>query len=251
MGAPLSTTHAVRWTPERIAWFRAYVPGHTEPEISAEHERVYGTPLTAGQIGNAKTKFGVRSGTHGGRFEKGHTPHNKGKTWADYGTPEGHARSRETCFRAGNLSGYAAQHEQPVGAERVNRDGYVEVKVAEGLQAKPNKNFRMKHHVVYEQAHGPIPDGCNIVFADRDKSNFDLDNLVCVPKALWSVIQRSGWAYHDRASLEACITMARLRREAYKLKCHPRRCKKCGAVFKPRHPNHRTCDACFAARLES
>jgi len=58
------------WTPERVEWFRAYVPGHTESEISAEHERLFGAPLSEGQIGNAKTKLGVRSGTHGARFEK-------------------------------------------------------------------------------------------------------------------------------------------------------------------------------------
>ena len=61
----------IKWTPERIAWFVKYVPGHSEREISAEHERLFGFPLTESQIGNAKTRFHVRSGTFGGRFEKG------------------------------------------------------------------------------------------------------------------------------------------------------------------------------------
>ena len=239
------------WPPEKVAWFCAFVPGHSESEISAEHERMFGTPLSEAQIGNAKAKLGVRSGTHGGRFEKGHTPHNKGKTWADYGAPEGHARSRETCFRAGNLSGYAAQHEQPVGAERVNRDGYVEVKVAEDPQAKPNKNFRMKHHVVYEQAHGPIPDGCNIVFADRDRRNFDPANLVAVPRKLWSTIAKRKLAYHDADSLRAAMAVAELDQAAHAARCAPRACRRCGAEFEPRYPHQRTCDACLAARLES
>ena len=245
MGAPLATTHAVRWTPERIAWFREFVPGHTEGEISAEHERVFGTPLTEGQIGNAKTKLGVRSGTHGGRFEKGSVPFNKGKTWDEYVSPEGQARSRATCFKAGELNGFAAQREQPIGAERVSKDGYVEVKVAEGLQDRPNGNFRMKHHVVYEQAHGAIPDGCNVVFADGDRRNFDPDNLVAVPRRLWSAICCRGIPYWDAGSLRAAMAKAELDSAVHAAECAPRACRACGREFRARYPRQRTCDACL------
>ena len=69
------------WTDERDEWFRAFVPGHTEREISAEHERLWGFPLTESQIANRKVKLGVKSGTVGGRFVKGQVPPNKGKTW--------------------------------------------------------------------------------------------------------------------------------------------------------------------------
>ena len=237
------------WTSERVEWFRAFVPGHTEPEISAEHERLFGAPLSEGQIGNAKTKLGVRSGTHGGRFEKGQTPHNKGKTWAEYVSPEGQARSRATCFRKGEVRGAALKREQPVGSERVSKDGYVEVKVSEGLQSRPNCNFRPKHHIVWEQANGyPVPPHTMIVFADHDKQNFDPPNLVAVPRSLWSVISRQGWAYRDRESLEACVALAKLSRKVYEARLHPRLCKACGGEFKPRFPHQRTCDACLKNR---
>lgn len=248
MGAPLSTTHAVRWTPERIAWFRAYVPGHTEPEISAEHERVFGTPLSEAQIGNAKTKLGVKSGTHGGRFEKGIAPFNKGKKWDEYVSPEGQERSRATCFKKGEVHGYAAQREQPVGTERVNRDGYVEVKVAEGLQERPNSNFRLKHRLVYEQAYGSIPRGCNVVFADGDRRNFDPGNLVAVPRSLWSIICRRHIDFWDAESLQVAMNVARLDRATYEARCRPRLCMRCGAEFAARYPHQRTCDACLGAR---
>ena len=75
----------VFWTPERVEWFKEFVPGHEEREISAEHERIFGTPLSEAQIGNAKAKYGVKSGTKGGCFKKGFTPHNKGKTWDELG----------------------------------------------------------------------------------------------------------------------------------------------------------------------
>lgn len=248
------------WTPDRIAWFREFVPGHSQAEISAEHERIYGEPLRRAQIAGAKQEFGVKSGTVGYRFDRGHEPWNKGKTWDEIGwTDEARARCATTQFKSGEVH-VAPSRERPIGYEREGEDGYVYVKVRDsridGIQRQRkgsyNENYRLKHHVVWEEANGqPVPPHTMIVFADRDTHNFDPDNLVAVPRSLRGIIAREGWAYHDRASLEACITMARLRREAYKLKCHPRRCKKCGAVFQPRHPNHRTCDACLAARRES
>lgn len=238
------------WPHEKVEWFRSFVPGHTESEISAEHERLYGTPLSETQIGNAKTKFGVKSGTHGGRFEKGHVPANKGKTWDEFMSPESQEASRRTCFKKGQVSGIAKERMKPVGYERVDaKDGYIYVKVKDTPQAQVpgsfNDNFRLKHHVAYEQAYGPIPSGSNIVFADGDKRNFDPKNLVAVPRPLWSVISRQGWAYHDRESLEACVALAQLSRKVYEARLHPRNCKRCGSEFKPRYPHQRTCDKCL------
>ena len=233
------------WTPEKVAWFRAFVPGHSVSEISAEHARVYGEPLGETQVKNAKVRFGVRSGTVGGRYEKGAVPFNKGKTWDEFGTPEGHERSRATCFKKGQLAGIARERLKPVGYERVDPDGYVWVKVKDTSQETLNDNFRPKHHVVYEQAHGPIPDGCNVVFADRDRRNFDPDNLVAVPRELWSVISRRKLAYHDAESLRACMAVAALDKAVYAARCRPRRCKVCGGEFRPRFARQRTCDGCL------
>lgn len=217
------------WTKEKEDWFRSFVPGHTEPEISAEHERIYGTPLTEGQIGNAKAKFGVKSGTHGGRFEKGHATHNKGKTWDEIGfSPELQAKIRETTFKKGEVRDIRPGWMKPIGYERVNVDGYVEVKVRDsrisGMQSKEpgkfNCNYRFKHHVVWEEANGkPVPPGTRIVFADHDKRNFDPDNLVAVPVSEWRTIQLQHIPYRDRESLKTAVLMAKLataRRKAMK-----------------------------------
>ena len=229
------------WTQDKIEWFKSYVPGHTEQEISAEHERLYGEPLSEGQIGNSKTRFGVKSGTHGGRFQKG-----------DGGfTSEEHRRKfmeagKATRFKKGIMPSNAL--DKPIGTERIDsKDGYLYVKIAE-RKTNPKSahdNWKPKHHLVYEQAHGSIPSGCNVVFADHDKTNFDPDNLVAVPRGLWGVIAHEGWTYNDRESLEACIALAMLKRAVYVKQCHPRYCKKCGNEFTPRYPHQRTCDSCL------
>ena len=210
----------MEWTDERARWFVSFVPGHTESEISAEHERLFGEPLTEGQIGNAKTRYGVRSGTNGGRFAKGHVPSNKGMSWAEQGrSPEACAASLRTCFQKGEVRDRPDGWLKPVGHERVDsKDGYTWVKVrdsrTDGIQRNcpghHNENYRLKHHVVWEEHNGPIPPSTMIVFADRDRRNFDPDNLVAVPRRLWSVISHMKMDYGDRESLEACMARARL-----------------------------------------
>lgn len=214
------------WTPDKRAWFIAFVPGHEEREISAEHERLYGTPLTETQIGNAKTKFGVKSGTHGGYFKKGHISSNKGKTWDEIGhSEEARERMRATQFKKGDLPHNAL--DKPIGTERVNRDGYIEVKVAmRKSHARCNDNWKAKHRMVYEQHHGSIPEGCQIVFADGDKRNFDPDNLVAVPRSLWSTIRYLGFQYSDAESLETAMALAKLAQVRKETKSRVRKARK-------------------------
>ena len=242
----------MKWTPERIAWFTEYVPGHSEREISAEHERVFGVPLTEPQIGNAKTRFHVKSGTHGGRFVKGQTSWNKGRRWSDFMPPESQERSRATCFKRGNLPHNALRN--PIGTEHVDsKDGYVWVKIAEHKtdSRSAHDNWRQKHHLVWERANGrPVPPHTMIVFADRDKRNFDPANIVAVPRDLWGVISRQHLAYHDAESLRTCMSVARLQREMNAKRKRPRECKSCGTEFEPRFANQKTCDACLGREVD-
>lgn len=242
------------WTPERRDWFVAFVPGHTEGEISAEHERLFGTPLTESQIGYGKTRFGVKSGTHGGRFVKGQQSWNKGKTWDEIMPPESQERSRAACFKKGEVHDRPDGWIKPIGYERVSKDGYVEVKVrdsaTDGVQPREpgrfNCNYRMKHHVEWERANGrPVPPGTQIVFANHDRRDFGPENLVAVPRALWAVICRRGIEYRDRASLEAAMKVAELDRAISAARRRPRACRSCGRDFEPRYPNQKTCDSCL------
>ena len=78
----------VRWTPEMRSFFRKTVPGRSEREIADLFEAEFGIRLRRSQLKNAKHSLGAASGTHGGRFEKGRTPHSKGRTWDELGIPE-------------------------------------------------------------------------------------------------------------------------------------------------------------------
>lgn len=233
------------WTEDRMEWMRGFVPGHSEREIADAFEERFGIRLTREQVKSGKRACGVRSGTHGGRFEKGREPWVKGRKWREFMSPEAQERSRSTCFKKGNLPQVA--QDKPIGYERVAADGYTWVKVAERPTRNDcNDNWRQKHHIVWERANGkPVPPNSMVVFANHDISDFRPENLVAVPRSLWAVIMRNGFQYHDAQSLRACMNLAELKSRIYEVERESRKCKKCGKVFEARYPHQRTCDACL------
>lgn len=241
----------MRWTPEMDGFFREAVPGRSEAEVAEAFERRFGIRLTPSKIGNRKARLGVKSGTVGGRFEAGHIPVSKGRTWDEIGIPEeSRARSLSTCFKSGDAppNGRAV----PVGSERLSKDGYVEVKVRE-LSDVPGTNrcWRPKHHIVWEESHGQaMPKGSKVVFADRNRLNLDPANLVLVSDADWAVVCKRGLAYHDPESLEAAVLVAQVVRKARSCELRSRACSTCGKTFEPQYTKQRRCRSCIDAGKE-
>lgn len=157
----------IKWRehPEMVEFMMEYIPGHQETEIRAEFEKRFGITLTEAQIGNFKYLHRVKSGTNGGRFQKGHITHNKGKKMS----PGIYEKAKATMFKTGHIP----HNHRAVGSERVNVDGYVEVKIAE-----PNK-WKLKQRFIYEEATGEkLAKNDVIIFLDGDRQNFDISNLV-------------------------------------------------------------------------
>lgn len=118
-----------------------------------------------------------------GQFKKGRKPFNKGKKWSDYMSEEGQEKVRKNLFKKGNIT----YNTRPVGDERIDaKDHYVYIKIAE-----PNK-WQLKHRYIYKQKYGKIPKGYNLIFADGNKYNFDLDNLILVSNAELLIMNRRG-----------------------------------------------------------
>ena len=162
----------IKWSkePEMVKFMIEYIPGHQESEIRSAFQERFGITLTEGQIGNFKHKYGVKSGTHGGRFPKGQPALNKGKKMS----PEQYKKCSGTMFR----KGHRPQNHREVGSERINVDGYIEIKVEE-----PNK-WRLKQRVMYEKYHNvKLTRNEAIVFLDGNKLNLAEDNLFCLTRA--------------------------------------------------------------------
>lgn len=99
------------------------------------------------------------------RFKPGQIPPNKGqKMDADQ-----YQKCKVTFFAKGN----EPHNTKWDGYERVTVDDYVEVRISKG-------KFKMKHRLIWEQAYGPMPKGTIIIFKDKNRRNFALDNLEAI-----------------------------------------------------------------------
>lgn len=104
------------------------------------------------------------------RIKKGNVSFNKGRKRKDWLSPEQIEKVKLTQFKVGTIP----PNHRKVGSERIDaKDGYIYVKVAEGIN-----QFKLKHRVVYERHFGPIPKGYNVEFKDRNRLNFEPANLV-------------------------------------------------------------------------
>lgn len=123
--------------------------------------------------GKLRSKAGkIGSQTEASRahqFTSGHAPANKGKMMS----PELYAKCAPTMFKKGNTP----KNHREVGSERVGKDGYLWVKVAE-----PNK-WKQKHRVLWEETYGPVGKGYNVQFKDGNRQNITLENLYLISRA--------------------------------------------------------------------
>lgn len=176
--------------------------GRYNQELADLFNQKFNTKITSRTIKSYKANNKLNSGLTG-KFRKGQTPHNKGKKMPK----EVYEKVKHTMFAKGNVP----PNHRPVGSERISKDGYIEVKVAE-----PNK-WRLKQRVVYEEAKGKIPEGCTIIFLDGNKRNFDIDNLRCITRSELLYLNCNGLNNSNEIT-ETGILMARLDRTKNKKK---------------------------------
>ena len=178
---------------EVLDFFKEHNYGRSAQEMTDLLNRTFGTSYTREQIKACRARNHWDSGLTG-QFEKGHTPHNKGKKGFSY------PGSEATQFKKGHVP----KNHRPVGSIRKDCDGYIYKKVAE-----PNK-WRMLHVLNWEAAHGPVPPGHALVFKDGDRSNCELDNLLLVTRGELAVMNKRHLLTGNSETAEAAQTLARL-----------------------------------------
>lgn len=154
-----------KYTDEQIAFLRQHKDTDST-ELAELFNNQFSTQLKPKALRTTCNRNGIKS-NNTGCFASGHKPWNAGL--------KGVNGKSNTTFKPGLIP---ANH-KPVGTERISKDGYIEVKVAEGMH-----QWRSKHRVIWEQYHGPIPEGHNVTFLDSDNRNFSPDNLVLVRRAV-------------------------------------------------------------------
>ena len=93
----------------------------------------------------------------------------------------------------------------PIGSERVNADGYVDIKIQDGQQ---RKNWKGKHILVWEDHNGPVPQGHAVIFGDRNPRNFEMDNLLLVSRKQLVRMNQRGLIQDDAQLTKTGIIIA-------------------------------------------
>ena len=133
------------------------------------------------------------------KFKKGQVPWNKGIK-----NSTGYSESRQ---KKGNIPPTA----RPVGYERINKDGHIEIKV-EG-----HRQMVYKHRWVWEQANGEIPKGMVVSFRNGIRTDCRIENLILLTRAELARLNQSYIKYSTPETHETCILLAKIKDKAWAL----------------------------------
>ena len=154
-----------KYTDEMINFLREVAKGKTYVELVKIFNKKYDLEITVGKMKNLLSRKKIYTETGVNLYKKGYIHWNKGK--------KGYMGANRTSFK----KGHRPKSWKPVGSERVDKDGYTLIKIAEP------KKWALKHRVIWEEHYkNKVPKRSVIIFADGDKTNLNVDNLICVTR---------------------------------------------------------------------
>lgn len=184
----------IPYNPGELAWIKAHSRDPRDKMHAAFCALFARSDVTLTNINALCKRKGWLTGRTG-QFMPGQEPINKGK-------PQPYnPNSAATRFKKGNLTGRANQMYQPIGTERLSKDGYIERKIHDGLPLR--SRWRAVHLVEWEAIHGPIPEGMALKCLDGDRSNTNPTNWEAIPRAMLPRLNGRNWSRgYDTAPAE-------------------------------------------------
>jgi hypothetical protein len=155
------------FTKEQKAFIKEKVKGLSNQKLADLVNQNFNLSVTAKQMKTWKSNHSLSSELKG---SEGMDPPNKG-TKGLY-----NVGGNRTSFK----KGHKPANYKPIGTERIDRDGYVLIKVSD--VGDWHERWKLKQVVVWEEAHGPIPKGHCLLFLDGDKQNITLGNLQLISR---------------------------------------------------------------------
>ena len=162
-----------KFTQEQREWIEEAYKKHSIKDMVSMFNERFNENKTLDNLRAFIKNHNIQSGRTG-HFEPNHKPWNKGKEYHAGG------RSSETHFKKGESP--ACKRE--VGSERVNIEGYIEIKTAE-----PNK-WELKNRVIWREHYGELPD--IVRYRDGNPLNCEINNLVGFTHEEQALINRLG-----------------------------------------------------------
>lgn len=192
--------NAPRYAKEFTDALRELVKTHTIREATGILEERFSLGLGPAALKGLMTRLGISTGRTG-RYTAGHVPANKGREMS--------AEVREKICGTWFRKGIKSMNSLPVGTE-VFRDGYVLLKLRDGAELKQWDRWVLKHRYVWEQAHGPIPEGMMVIFLDGNTRNCELSNLALVSKEENGIMNAKKLRAQNAPVTKVAITVAKL-----------------------------------------
>ena len=179
------------FTDEMIQFIRDNAAGTRIKVLTAMLNERFGTNLSYNQVyvamKNRKIKTGVDT-----KFYPGCPGTTKGMKFP--------GRKSSTSFYPGRVPPTI----KPIGSETIRHEGYYWIKVA-----NPNV-WREKHRHIWEQAHGPIPKTHVVLFADGNKLNCTLENLILIKRSQLVRMNQNHLIQNEKELTESGIVVADL-----------------------------------------
>lgn len=180
--------YPIKYTDEMLDWVQASQAAITRAKLTKLFNTKFDMDLGRGTLAALCNRKGWKS-NHSGRIEKGAVPWNRDK--------KGYMGANATSFKKGQTP----KNHRPVGSERITKDGYIQVKIAEP------RTWRLKHIVVWEAANGNLPKGHCIRLLDGAKTNCDIDNLICISRGANATSNKRNKANTQSPQLNKAILM--------------------------------------------
>lgn len=182
------------YSEENVKFLIENVKGISHKELTKRFNNRFNTNLSESALANMKRKLNLTNDIDT-KFKKGQTSWNKGRKMST----EQYEKCKKTMFQKGNSS-----NARPVGDERIDIDGYTYIKVKQ-----PNK-WVLKHRWLYEKEKGKIPKGYNLIFADGNKQNLNLDNLILVSNSELFIMNQKGLHKQDKELTKSGAIVAKV-----------------------------------------
>ena len=160
------------FTDEQSMFIRKGYKSMTLPVLTVALNSKFDSDFKESQLRSFTKNHKVRSGRTG-NFEPGH------KSWNAGTAGQGLTKANSGSFKKGGVP----INITPIGTERVNAYGYIEIKIDEpDPYTKALTRYKLKHIVLWVQAHGPVPEGMVVTFIDSDKTNCCIENLEIISR---------------------------------------------------------------------
>ncbi|MFT4415298.1 HNH endonuclease signature motif containing protein [Fredinandcohnia humi] len=181
------------FTKEQKAFIKENVKGLSNQKLADLVSENFNLSITAKQMMTWKQNHGLSSGLKG---SEGVAPPNKGtKGLYNFG-------GNKTSFKTGQRP----LNYKPVGTERIDRDGYILIKVSD--TGAWHERWKLKQVVIWEEANGPIPKGHCLLFLDGNKQNVSLDNLQLITRSQLARLNQNSLISNDPELTKTGIVIA-------------------------------------------